>query len=130
MEEAIINRLLATAGVTALVGTRVYPGARTQGSSLPALVFNRISGVRDYTMTEASGQVESRVQIDAWAVSYAAAKTLARAVRACLSGIKGTYSGVAIQGVFLDGERDTFEGEAPDRIYRVSMDFNVWAVEA
>ena len=130
MEEAIINRLLATAGVTALVGTRVYPGVRTQGAALPALVFNRISGVRDYTMIEASGQVESRVQIDAWAASYAAAKTLARAVRASLSGIAGTYSGVEVQGVFLDGERDSFEGEAPDRLYRVSMDFNVWAVEA
>lgn len=130
MEEAIINRLLATAGVTALVGTRVYPGTRRQGSPLPALVFNRISGVRDYTMVEPSGLVESRVQIDAWASEWLGAKTLARAVRASLSGIKGTFSGIEVQGVFLDGERDTFEGEAPERLYRVSMDFNVWAVEA
>ena len=130
MEEAIINRLLATAGVTALVGTRVYPGARTQGSALPALVFNRISGVRDYTMTQASGLVESRVMVDVWAASYGAAKTLARAARAALSGISGTFSGIEIQGVFLDGERDSFEGEAPKRLFRVSMDFKVWAVEA
>lgn len=130
MEDAIINRLLATAGVTALVGTRVYPGVRTQGSSLPALVFNRISGARDYTMIEASGLVESRVQIDAWAEAYNAAKALAHAVREALSGIKGTFSGIEIDGVFLDSERDGFEVEAPDRLYRVSMDFNVWAVEA
>lgn len=129
MEEALIATLLGAAGVAALVGTKVHPGARPQVSMLPALIFNRISGARSYTSDAPDGLVESRVQIDAYANSYAAAKILARAAQSTLSGLRGAHHGVTFQGVFMEGVRDGFEGESPERIYRVSMDFTVWAIE-
>ena len=129
MEEALIATLLASSGVSALVGARVYPGARPQGSILPALIFNRISGAPGYTTQGSDGLSESRVQIDAYASSYGATKALARATQGALSGLSGTRHGVVFQGVFMDSARDGFEGESPERIFRVSMDFTVWAVE-
>lgn len=129
MEEALIAILLAAAGVTTLTGDKVYPGVRPQGSALPAIIFNRISGRPGYVMSGPDGSSESRVQIDAYADSYAATKALARAVRSTLSGLRGAHHGVTFQGVFLESARDGFEGENPERIFRVSMDFTVWAVE-
>ena len=129
MEEALIAILLANAGVAALVGARVYPGVRPQGASLPAVIFNRISGQPGYTMDGPDGSSESRVQVDAYAGSYGATKALARAARLALSGLSGVHHGVTFQGVFMEGARDGFEGESPERIFRVSMDFTVWAIE-
>jgi len=52
MEEALIAKLLADAGVSALVGTRIYPGVRPQAGPLPAIVFNLISATPSYSDVE------------------------------------------------------------------------------
>lgn len=133
MEQAVIAALLANDAVTAHAGRRVYPLIRPQDSAMPALVFTTISSQPDATHDGATGLSESRIQLDAYAATYAAAKGLARAVRGVLHQFAGDVEvdggTVTLQGVFQDGERDLFEGEAPERIFRVSLDFNVWAVE-
>lgn len=130
MEAAIIALMLAHAPLTALVGGRIKPVVRGQGQPLPAVVFNRITGARDMTMAGPSGTAESLVQIDCYGETYAATKAVANAVRGVLSGYRGTVGGVEVLGVFLESERDSFDADATAKIYRVSMDFTVWAVEA
>jgi hypothetical protein len=128
MEQAIIARLLATGGVTAIAGDRVFPGARPPAAALPAVVFNVVSGAPVYTDDGDAGLAENRVQIDCWAETYTAAKELAVAVKASLSGFVGTVAGVTFQNLLLITERDRREGgsNARDYLFRTLLDFTVW----
>lgn len=123
MEEIIRATLLASSGVTALVGTCVNFGTHPQGQPMPAIVLNTISDIGGYLIAEPDGMSEARIQVDCYAGTYGVAKLLSRAVNAALSG----YSGNGIQGVFRAGSRDSREGGSneADRPYRVSLDFTV-----
>jgi hypothetical protein len=129
MEEALIARLLGIAAVSGMVGTRVYPGSRPQGSALPAVVLNRISGGPLYADDGEVGLEQARIQIDCWAATYSAAKKLARAVTASLSAFEGTVGETTFQLIELDIEQDLREGggDAADYPFRTSLDFLVWA---
>ena len=136
MEEAIRARLLATAGLTALVSQRVYCGSRPQGGPLPDIIINRISGAPVYTDDGESGLASARLEIDCWGETYASAKTAARAVIASLSAFFGTVNGdgsppdfaVTFQNILLDAERDFREGggNAPEYLFRTNLDFIIW----
>jgi hypothetical protein len=120
MEESLVSYLLASSGLAALVGTRVYWTRAPQNVAKPYAALQRVSGNRDYHMLGPSGLVESRVQIDCYAVTALTAEALARAVDAALSG----WHADDIRGVFRDSMRDlptdTGSGETAAR---VSLDY-------
>jgi hypothetical protein len=134
MEEALVAHLLADVVLAALVVDRITWAVRPQGSTLPALVLTRIDGLPDYTMAGPSGLVSSRIQVDSWAQTYAAAKDAARAAEAALSGIdveigdgNSPATVTTLRGGFKQGERDDFEKSAGGvELYRVSQDFIIW----
>jgi hypothetical protein len=134
MEEAIRARLLATAGVTALVSQRVYCGSRSQGGTLPDIIINRVSGAPVYTDDGASGLASARLDIDCWGMTYASAKGVARAVIAALSIFTAnsspteTIGGTVFQNILLDAERDFREGggNVPEYLFRTNLDFIIW----
>jgi len=125
VEELVIGRLLATSSVTSIVGTRIFPGVRPQGSVLPSIVFNKISGGPLYDDEGEVGLDQDRVQIDSWSTDYTEAKSLSREVRASLSAYFGTTSGVESLYCHLDSERDLVEtgSNNAEYLHRVSMDF-------
>lgn len=128
MEEALIAYLLAASGIAALVSTRVFPHSLLQGSALPAVTVQRISGAPLYADDGEVGLDNPRMQVDCWATTYAGAKTLARAVKSRLSAFYGTTGGVDFHYILLDNERDDREAGANNAayIYRVSLDIIVW----
>lgn len=128
MEEAIIAKLLADAGVSALVGTRVRPMSLPQGEPLPAITVRRIDGGPTYCDDGESGLATGRVQIDTWGTTYADAKGAARAVTDSLSAFVGTVSGVSFRNVLVDDEQDYRESGASqaEYRYRTRVDFIVW----
>lgn len=129
MEEAIVAYLLADSTLSALVSTRVFPLSRLQGSALPAVTYQRISGAPLYADDGEVGLTEARLQVDTWAETYSTAKTAARAVIDRLSAVRDvTQSGVTFRYIMLDDERDFREegSNAAQYLYRVSMDFLVW----
>jgi hypothetical protein len=130
MEAALTSLLLAHTALTTLVGQDITPNVRQQASGLPAVVLTRISGERDYHMGGSSNLTQSRIQIDCYGSSWPQAKSVARAVISCLSGFNGTATGSVIRSAMLDSERHFFDGEDPEAVHRVSLDFNIWAFEA
>ena len=111
----------------AIVGPRIHWVRSPQGSASPRIVLYRISGVRDMRMDGPTGLVASRVQCDCIGTSYGSAKSVARALEARLSGYSGTTGGVEFQGAFLVGERDDFfDTDTPDKLFRTTIDFNIW----
>lgn len=125
MEAALINRLLADAGVGAVVARRVTPVRRDQGGLLPALVLHRVGGSHDYHLGGASGLVASRVQIDCWGSTYASAKAAAAATKAALNGARWVANPVRVDAVLIEGERDDTFDEGGKALYRTSLDFMV-----
>lgn len=125
MEEALIARLLATAAVTAIFGTRITPVLRPQGEALPAATVQTVSGERRRHYQGHDELIGARVQIDCWGRNYAEAKTGARAVIAALAD---PFSSAItdIQGVFVDAERDGGEDASTQFIFRTSLDLLVW----
>ena len=122
MEEELRAVLKADPAVMALANF-VEWGAAPRGATLPGLVLNVISDLDDYGLEGATGRRSARIQVDAYADSYGAAKRLGRSVRARLSG----YAGGRLDGVFLAGSRDGREGGTNEAVrpYRCSLDFNV-----
>jgi hypothetical protein len=117
MEEALTALLAPIAG-----GQRYWVRA-PQGKVPPYAVLNRIDGQPNYHMTGPSGFVSSRVQIDCYAATYASATATARAVKTILSG----YKGGAIQGVFIESERNLPAADAGEvaTLFRTSIDITV-----
>ena len=128
MEQALIAKLLADGGISALVGNRVFPISRDQASALPAVTFGTVSNVPIYTNDGEAGIAEARMQIDCWGASYPSAKLTAQAVKSALSAFFGTVEGVVFQYVLLDGERDSREGgsNAAEYQFRTQLDFRVF----
>lgn len=114
MEEALTTLLASVAS-----GRRYWVRA-PQGATLPYVVLNIVSGVRDYHTRGASGYVQSRVQADCYGATYSTSKTTARALRAATSGVRGGN----IQGVFIESERDLpAEDAGPvNNLFRTSVD--------
>ena len=104
---AIYDILKNNSGVSALVGTRIYPLAIPQDATLPAIQYQKISS-RGYYTHDGEAAVRSRIQISAVAETYEAADDIAGAIQSCLSGYRNAAAGVRIFSCFLEGERDGF----------------------
>jgi hypothetical protein len=129
VETAVINYLLAGAAITTIVGTRVYPVARPQGSPLPAITVTRISGGPLYADDGEVGLDNARLQVDSWGTTYAAAKDLAMVVGDRLSAVRDvSQSGVTIRYAMLDAEQDLRESGADEYeyLFRTRQDYIVW----
>lgn len=128
--------LLADTALSQAVGSkRVYPIVLPQGERQASIVYTRISAQGDHHTEGASGLMQTRLQVDAWAPSADGAAALAGLVKARLDGYRGPMvapgpSGgtVDVQGVFFDSEREDYQ---PDiEMYRVSRDFLIWYEES
>lgn len=126
MEEALRSLLLASGAITALVGDRVTWAIRPQGSALPAIVLWLVSEREGYTHSGPEGAMDSLVQVDCWASTFASAMAVSRAVRAALS----FHDGGSFQGVFVETVRNTFDDEQPQPFHRLSLDIRVWSTAA
>ena len=127
MEEALTTRLLASAALTAIVGTRINWGRRVQGEGLPALTMLNVSPGRTYHYKGAAGLAGPRVQFDGYALDFLTAKAIGRALIATLEQ-PAVIGGIAFSPAFLDAERgpDTEDLGGGAQVQRISMDFFIW----
>lgn len=127
MEEAITAILLAASDLGA--GDRIHWVRRPQSESeFPAVVLTRVSGRDDYATDGPVGLKQSRLQIDVYAATYAGGKAVARAIKAVLSGYRGTSAGTVIQGIFCLNERDLGDADpgGANPLIRISTDYEIW----
>lgn len=111
MEQALIDLLLADAGVAAIAGDRVFYRRRDRKSGLPAVVVHLIYAPDDYAMKGVTGFVDALLQIDCWAEGPLIALDLRVAVKARLAG----YIGGPFLGIFCDVIAADFEGGAGEQ---------------
>mgnify|MGYP000866610207 CR=1 FL=1 len=110
IEETIYSGLSGHAGLTALVGTRVYPIMLPQNVTLPAVTYLRVGGARETAINEAPVAGMPLFQISSWATTYdgvlAVAQQVLAAVRALVTG-----SGPSLYARDLGEEVDLYEPE-------------------
>lgn len=82
--ELVRARLVAFAGLSALVGTRVYASALPPNVTLPALTFHKVSSPRVHTMGGDPGLANPRLQLTAWGATPLAAEQVREQVRLAL----------------------------------------------
>lgn len=106
--------LTSSAAVSAIVGTRISPVMRAQGETLPCVVLTQISTVPQNQLYGAPTLDANRVQLDAYATTYAGAVALASACRTALEAA----------GLVMENQTDWFEPDVTE--YRITQDFLVW----
>jgi hypothetical protein len=111
IEEAIITRLRAVSGVTALLGSgsalRIYLGLMPQAPTYPAGTYTRISTVRESAMGADPGLAHGRFQFDIYDTDPTSVRDTLNAVRAALQRWRGTDTTngtTVIQDSFIDNE--------------------------
>lgn len=95
----VCRYLLANAaGVTALVpAARIQAGVLPQATVMPAIALTLVSGVPLLGVSIASGMQTDRVQVTAFAITYASLEAILAAIRAALP-----YSHLTINSVNCD----------------------------
>lgn len=117
IETLLRNKLVGTAGVAALVSTRVHPDMLPQNVTYPAIRY--VVTDSPPTVTTAGARfLRARIQLDVYAASYASAKAVTAAVRTALN--RWTAPADGIVSTVVDDERDVDDSE--EQATRVSLD--------
>ena len=120
-EIVLLRTLREDAGLSALVGNKVFALVIPQGTKLPCITFQRIGGMPANTLSGHSGLEEIDLQIDVWARDYDEAKAIAKAVRSAMPPSGPQFSAHLIE------DQDLYEDGT--NYFRVSMEFKVWFLE-
>ena len=133
VKTALATRLTLDAGVSALVGFRVYPVALPQNAPRPAITYQRMPSGHDQTLTKASGTSLGVFRIRSFGDKYSEADQVAEAVRQALQAFSGTVDGTTINAVVLTNDFDEFfqPQDASDQgVFCVTFDFHVRYAES
>lgn len=127
IQEALRTELATSAGVTALVSTRIYPIIPPRTTPYPAITYQLISDPQWYINGGNNNLYSPRIQINCYAQDYTSCVTLAAAVRTELENFTGTLGGdggVAVQWIYYNDEGDNFDEAA--ELFWIRHDYIIW----
>lgn len=119
--KAIYNLLSTDAGVSALVGTRIFPAVMEQGTDMPAICYTIIGADRIPALTQDTDLVNTLVQIDSYSETYPNVRDTHQAVRSAMQRYQGTNATIEVVDVTIEDERDIREEET--KLFRTSVDY-------
>ncbi|MEE9401256.1 MAG: DUF3168 domain-containing protein [Dehalococcoidia bacterium] len=115
VETDVVARLEAA---VPLVVNRIYPLLLPQVPTLPAVVYLRVSGMREQSHDGDSALQHPRFQFSCWAETYLEALAVAEEVRIALQGL--TTAGVGI----YENAHDLYDTDTG--WYHVPVDITIW----
>lgn len=115
-QQIIAARLGAFAGLTALVGDRVYPDILADPPTYPSVTFQKVGGGSAKGATSDPPLKHGTFQVTAWAKSRVDALAISTQIRLALDRMRQvTVGGVAVDDCFYQGDVDLFDFET--RVY-------------
>lgn len=109
--------LVDDAGVSALVGTRVYPRVIPQKPTYPLIVFRLIGGDSDMDLSGGSGFAEATIDVACFSMDQSTGitdvATIDEAVRAAATAYRGTVLTVFINEITSTRPRDDEDQPTP-----------------
>lgn len=124
IQTALYAWLTAQAGVSALVGDRLYPLRLPQKCAYPAIRYERDNTDRS---TDHDGQgdlLTTDLQLDSVATTLAAAVNVADAVRSALLNYSGAMGDLHVYRVELVADFETWDQTL--EAYRASQAWTIW----
>lgn len=131
IEEAIYGAMTGEATISALVGTRIYPGQAPQSSAFPVVIYQQASQKKVMSLTGVVNLNSYSLHLDIWGETYASVKAVYHAIREFLNGYRGALGAgtVNVRGVFEEGGDD--QAESPihaeeEGLFRAGLDLSIW----
>lgn len=124
VEASLYSRLSGYAGLSALVGTRIYPDHMPQSPTYPAVVYERQVTERESAMGSDTGNVSALFTVESHATTFTGALNVATQVLGALQRFSGTVDTVVFEDVFVTDEDTDYDTETHTHIKR--LDFMVW----
>ena len=121
IEEALTSYLLDFSGLTALIGDKLYPDEIPQGIKLPAVIYSKVSDVKDHTLVGQNRLESPMIQFAAFVGSKTAARAIANQLKAALCDFQGELSGLEIQYIRLENEISSLE-KSSDGIIKINTE--------
>lgn len=118
VQNDLYTALSGDAGLSALVGTRIYPVRVPQSPAYPLVSYMRVSNSHVNSLSGSSGLDNSRYQFDVYSDTYASANSVADAIIAAMATAT-TYKSILLSRIDLDHDLDVDK-------YRITIDFSVW----
>ena len=131
---AVRTYLLSRSAVTDVIGQRLYLDVLKQNATLPAATISKVSESHSHTISNRSGFVQTRLQIECYSKQRLTTDSLAEAIyKSGIAAVKGTTNGVNIRGVMVeDGRRNEIIFDArggDDHTYTTQFDLMVSYLE-
>ena len=104
-------------GVSAIVGSRIYPAILPQTPTYPAITYQRVSSTGQ---NGTSDRKESRWQVNCWGATYSEAVSLAAAVKAFAEEWHDVSESPGIAWARVVNEFDDYDDVAD--VYRIIVD--------
>lgn len=126
---AVRAKLAATAGVTAVVSTRIYPQLPTQEFTLPCLVYSVLGSEAQPSLSRGAAALKRySVKVDCYAATELAAQQLGKLVRDAItpSGSAWTDSANGVQGAFLDDSTTEYADLGGTVVPYSAETFGIW----
>lgn len=98
-------------------GAAVYPVIAPDLVAKPYIVYQRVSVNSENVLSGNSGLVNSRVQIDVYATTFAQVVTIAAQIDALMAG----WSVQNVSVLSQDGYEDAV------KLFRITTDYSIWA---
>lgn len=130
IDSLLHSRLTSNAGVSALVGSRVYSTWRPQDDGTPCVTFMRVSSQTVYLLSTTSGTTRYLYQIDCWGSTVDEALRLSDAVTAAMETWTTNSGDPLIDYAFNEtgGDASVTPFADGESMYpRVRLDFVIWA---
>ena len=119
LDTTIVSTLDAYTGLTAITGSRLYPGTLPQEPTLPAITYRRIDTPRVASLDGDDTLINPRYQFDVYAADTLTAGSVVGQLRAAMA----TISALAV-----DQQDDPSEANDLGR-FRIIVDFKLWSNE-
>lgn len=117
IEQALFEYLTGRPGLSALVGTRIFPLRVPELVTKPMIHYERISGPRMMSHGGPTGTANPRYQFNCWGDTYEQAKDVADQVRFALDGLQQILtvtSEIFVKDLFTGTTGDDITTHTPD----------------
>lgn len=118
LEERLYTALTGSATLTAIVGTAIYPIKRAQGSTLPAVVYRRASGGREYSTIGYATLENAHIELSVYATAVTARRKTGDAAIGAIS------SSVTFRGLVISSPQDFYNDETAEYSRRIEV--SIW----
>lgn len=117
IEADLFNAIALNGGISALIGSRVYPTIAPEKVAKPYVVYTRVTTNPVNSLDGTNDLNNPFFQIDVYSLSNQQAGSLGKLIKTAI------LAATAFSAVWRDTRNDY---EQDTKLHRVSMDFSVW----